>query len=86
MLMCQLLPVRQLGSLLFKGQITEEPAHDDCAPDCKDHFPFKKDFTHADGQVHIMCSEADALQYIHFTDALPKPFHGDIHTPPPNIA
>lgn len=84
MLSFQLLPVRQLGRLLFKGQMTEELAHDDCAPDCKDHFPFKKDFTHADQPVHIVISKAIASQYIHFTDALPKPFYIDIQTLPPN--
>ena len=84
--MCQLLPVRQLGKLLMKGQLTEELAHDDCTPDCKDHFAFKKDFTHADPTFHVTIAEASASQYIHFADALPTHFPGDIHTPPPNVA
>ena len=84
--MCQLLPVRQLGKLLFKNGITEELSHDDCSPDCKEHFPFKKDFIHADQPAHVWIAEFKALQYIHFADVLPVPFAGDIHTPPPNIS
>ena len=86
MLMCQLLPVRQLGKLLFKNGITEELSHDDCSPDCKDHFPFKKDFIHADQSIHIRIGEAAASQYIHFADTLPTHLPGDIQTPPPDIA
>lgn len=83
-LMFQLLPVRQLGSLLFQSSLTEELTHDDCTPDCKDHFPFKKDFTFLHYQSGLFITQASVIQYIHFADALPLHVAGEIHTPPPN--
>ncbi len=86
----QLLPVRQLGGLLFSNGITEELPHDDdsdgALKDYKDKLSFKKDFlfTYSDGNFSL--AESAIAQYIHFSIVLPSPLAGDVQTPPPNIA
>ena len=84
-LMFQLLPVWQLGKLLFQNSLTEELPHDNCTPDCKDHFPFKKVFTFSHYQSNFFVTEKGIPQYIHLADALPLHVAGEIHTPPPNL-
>ena len=87
-LMFQLLPVKQLGSLLFSNQIQEELPHatNEVEKDIKGKLDFKKEFhsTHDFAQVSYIYSNTTA--YIHFATALPLPHAGEIHTPPPNIA
>src|SRR4051812_33198524 len=87
-LMFQLLPVKQLGSLLFSNQIQEELPHasDDVEKDIKGKLDFKKEFypSHDFAQVNYIYT--NAISYIHFATALPFPHAGEIHTPPPNIA
>ncbi len=87
-LMFQMLPVKQLGSLLFSNQIQEELPH--AAPevekDMKGKLDLKKEFccTHNFAQLNYIYT--NAVCYIHFATALPIPHAGEIHTPPPNIA
>ena len=87
-LMFQVLPVKQLGSLLVGNQIQEELPHadnDDVGKDIKGKLDFKKDFccTHSFAALNYI--HTNAVCYIHFATALPSPHAGDIHTPPPNI-
>ena len=87
-LMFQLLPVKQLGSLLFSNQLQEELPHDagsDVEKDMKGKVDFKKEFccTHDFAQINFIYTAS--IAYIHFATALPKLHAGDIHTPPPNI-
>lgn len=87
-LMFQLLPVKQLGSLLFSNQIQEELPHsmDDVEKDIKGKLDFKKDFCCTHDFAEINHISANAIGYIHFATALPAAHAGEIHTPPPNIA
>lgn len=87
-LMFQLLPVKQLGSLLFSNQLQEELPHAaaDVEKGMNENPDFKKDFyyIHNITQVnHIACN---TNLFIHFATALPFAHVGEIHTPPPNFA
>ena len=86
--MFQLLPVRQLGSLLFSNQLQEELPHasNEVEKDLKGKLDFKKEFypTHDFALVNYIFSSTTS--YIHFATALPLPHAGEIHTPPPNVA
>ena len=87
--MFQMLPVKQLGSLLFSNQLQEELPHGiggDVEKDTKGKLDFKKDFccTHYVAQINYIYT--NAILYFHFATALPVPHAGEIHTPPPNIA
>lgn len=85
--MFQLLPVKQLGSLLFSNQIQEELPHTtgDVEKDMKGKLDFKKDFccNYSFAQINYICSNVNC--YIHFATVLPFPHAGEIHTPPPNF-
>jgi len=85
--MFQLLPVKQLGSLLFSNQLQEELPHTvdgGIEKDMKSKIDFKKEFccTHNFAQINYIYTSATA--YIHFVTALPLLHAGDIQTPPPN--
>ncbi len=82
----QLLPVRQLGSLLFSNQLTEECPHDSdgAIKDSKDMPDFKKDFIVSYGFIACSFMTASNNSYIHFSTELPSFLASDVHTPPPN--
>jgi hypothetical protein len=89
----QVLPVKELGKMLFKGLLTEE-VHEHCNADDCDDCPvskIKKESEYND-MLHV-AQESIALQSyintklhtaIHKTESLPKHFVADITTPPPN--
>ena len=86
--MFQVLPVKQLGSLLFSNQLQEELPHatEDVEKDSKGKLSFKKDFECTHSFVQVNGILFNIISYIHFATALPNTHSGDIHTPPPNIA
>ncbi|MBI2284375.1 MAG: hypothetical protein HYU71_11755 [Bacteroidetes bacterium] len=81
----QILPIRQMGGLLFSNQFTEELPHSIHVEKSgfqkaflrNDHFS-NTVFTHTPG------TEDRASQHQLFADAIPQNFTGDIHVPPPN--
>lgn len=89
----QVLPVKELGKVLFKGQMTEE-VHESCDADCSDDCPTSKVKKESEfNKILCIANESIALQsYIntqlhtatHKTECLPKHFVADITTPPPN--
>jgi hypothetical protein len=89
----QVLPVKELGKALFKGQMTEE-VHETCDSDCSDDCPVSKVKKESEfGTILHIAQESIALQSyincklhtaIHNTESLPKHFVDDITTPPPN--
>lgn len=80
----QLLPLTQVGSLLFSSQLTEELPHSfsvEKATDLK-FEPAKPEFNLAPGLI----SSSSQIIYIHFASSLPDNHEGEIQTPPPNVA
>ena len=86
--MFQVLPVKQLGSLLFSNQIQEELPHGstEVEKDMKGKLDIKKEFYCAHNFAAINYINTNATCYIHFATALPLSHAGDIQTPPPNFA
>ena len=86
-LMFQLLPIKQLGSLLFSNQIQEELPHspNDLEKDLKGKLDFKKDFCCGYQFAQANYIRSNTNRYIHFATALPLAHTGEIQTPPPNI-
>ncbi|TKK70762.1 hypothetical protein FC093_03450 [Ilyomonas limi] len=86
-LLFQVLPVQQLGSMLYNNQIQEELPHGgtEIGKYMKGKPDFKKDFccTHYFAGINYIYT--NATSYIHFATALPLSQAGDIQTPPPNI-
>ncbi len=79
----QILPVRQVGSLLSSNQITEELPHSfgvEKAVDLK-FETVGNDYLSG----HIMVSLLSKNHHIDFASSIPDNHNGDIQTPPPNF-
>jgi|KBSSwiStaDraftv2_1062776.scaffolds.fasta_scaffold359814_2 hypothetical protein len=82
-----ILPIAQVGSLLYNNQLTEEKSN---AEDGGFGSSGKKaDFTEpavlgTGWHVAGLSSFFEASSYIHFAETLPPSHRGDIHSPPPN--
>lgn len=86
----QVLPVRTLGKMLAKNQLTEEVKEDcggcddDLSDSCKDdsysNNTYSFDFALA---IHIGAGSCN-IKDIQFNDDLPNSHVKDIHCPPPN--
>lgn len=88
----QIIPIKEIGAILFKGQITEEEVHN-CCNKGEDNLKLKRD-----GDPLNMISSTDQnnsriaylntilLTAIHNAENLPVDFVPDIITPPPNLS
>jgi hypothetical protein len=84
----QVLPVKEIGSILFKGQMTEEihETVDDTSPGGKvKKEPEVKLFIKNEMQALAMRFTSIAQLAIHGSANLPRHFVPDIFTPPPNF-
>jgi len=84
----QVLPVKQIGSVLFGNQVNEELPHSldlEKKCDCKS-FPFNDDPFLAASAIALYPPLYSGNEYIHFAITLPSSHEADIPTPPPNIA
>lgn len=87
----QVLPVKEIGKLLFKSQTTEE-IHEDYAdngPDAKikkEGDPFKLSDFNVSSSARIASLSAKIALVIHRTASLPDYHIPDILTPPPDQA
>lgn len=88
----QVLPVKELGKILFKGQMTEE-VHENCnieSDDCpdskvkKEGDPSKFLYTHQQNIAIELHINAIVHAAVLNTGNLPSHFVPDIATPPPN--
>jgi hypothetical protein len=82
----QILPVQQLGRMLFCNQFTEELPHQGLDTD-KDGFNkgFDKGICLYTSGFHFGINSSNiSSQYLHFADAIPLSHEVDIHVPPPN--
>lgn len=88
----QILPIKQIGAILYKGQITEElhQHHDDCGNDIS--VKFKKDGDPNNGNIVVanqrlsreLCLSQQIELMIHASESLPSYHVSDIFAPPPN--
>jgi hypothetical protein len=87
----QVLPVKEIGKILFKGMMTEE-IHETChnADDTpgsklkKGAEPFKLINSEASLTAQILYLDRATETAIHEAERLPNNFVPDIFTPPPN--
>jgi hypothetical protein len=88
----QMLPVKEIGEILFKGQITEEETHT-CSNNCEDNGGLKlkkcNDFfelflSEDQNESRTAFYNHNLLVAIAAADRLPCGFIPDIATPPPN--
>lgn len=89
----QVLPVKEIGKILFKSQTTEEIHEEDYAdsngPDLKlkkEGDPFKPSDFGIASSARILSLSAKIALVIHRTSTLPDYHIPDILTPPPNQA
>jgi len=81
----QILPIRQMGNLLFSNQFTEELPHSfDTDKDCCKKAFLKSDYLSTPSFTICSVFISLSLQHPDFTDAIPQNHTGDIHVPPPN--
>lgn len=81
----QVLPIRQMGSMLFSNQFTEEIPHSLAIE--KDNFkkfaPSSDFLTTPFLNLGSQFLEYD-YQHLNYADAIPHNYTDDIHVPPPN--
>src|ERR1700741_3973935 len=81
----QILPIQQLGGLLFSNQFTEEIPHSiDLEKDCCKKALLKSDFLSTPSLSVLSVYIDFSFRHPHFADAIPQNHTGDIHVPPPN--
>lgn len=84
-LMCtQLLPIKEMGRLLFNNQIVEEHPSDGCSGD--DVVKLAKDLKWLKLHDHTFAEPSLYLSSIHYTmmEEVPQGPAREIHCPPPN--
>ena len=81
----QILPIQQIGSLLFSNQFTEEVPHSiDLEKDSFKKLALKSDYL-STPSFNISSAFIDfSFQHRYFADAVPQNHAGEIHVPPPN--
>jgi len=81
----QILPVQQMGRLLFSNTFTEEIPHSlDLDKDCCKKALLKSDYLSTPSFTICSAFIDCTIQHRDFTDAIPQNHTGDIHVPPPN--
>lgn len=83
----QVLPLKQLGSLLSSNTVNEELPHGmDDGKDIGKASLVKENIILPSGIALSAIFSNLTREYIHFAVSLPDCHAGDIHTPPPNVA
>jgi hypothetical protein len=84
-LLVQILPVRQIGGILFSNQLSEELPHTEDTDDTESFKGLiKKDFFAIDTYSMDHSMEVFIHQHHLMDDTLPNNHAEDIHVPPPN--
>ena len=81
------LPLKQVGDLLFKKQLTEEisESHDSPVKKADSKFAFKEYHGHEYHALAVSSFSTALSGYTYFKSPLPVSPATDIHTPPPNV-
>lgn len=85
----QVVPVKEIGQLLFEGQLLEEEVHTSSSQNSdQTKLKLKKDTDYYDAlqqnNSRIACLNQQLNIAILLAEQLPLPFIADIVTPPPN--
>jgi hypothetical protein len=81
----QVLPIQQVGRILFQASMVEElpeKTPSKSAAGLEDDY---KHFAFHSGTNSILKNNTQPL-YLHFSETLPSLMAGDIHTPPPDFS
>jgi hypothetical protein len=81
----QILPVKQVGRILFQSSLIEELPE---KPPSKSAAGFEDDYKHF-LSLHAFSNSIfrnNIPHYIHFSETLPDLMAGDLHTPPPDFS
>jgi hypothetical protein len=82
----QILPVKEIGKILFKSQLTEE-LHEDCA-ECNNEVKFKEPLPFKVPPVYhirqLICFDMKLAVAIHKASLIMHQHFPDILVPPPN--
>jgi hypothetical protein len=84
-LLTQVLPVKQMGELLFNNQLNEEINYSDSG--CKEINKSIESSIELEEALHfalILASSATQLNYSNFQDCIPSNHVFDVNVPPPN--
>jgi hypothetical protein len=83
----QVLPLKQIGCLLSKNQLTEELPHAACEVknSVQKFEPTIPDPFASGGVLQTDQLATNAIRFVHQASVLPSPHAGEIHTPPPNV-
>lgn len=81
----QVIPVKQIGSMLFSNMIQEELPHSFDVDQGKGKLLKGDPFDTHTSTIGCI-SFTNSVEYLHFAITLPSPHTGEIPTPPPNIA
>jgi hypothetical protein len=81
----QILPIQQMGRMLFSNQFTEEIPHSlDIEKSDFKKGNIKSDFLGTAPLAITVAFIELPSQHCYFADAIPKNYTDDIHVPPPN--
>lgn len=81
----QVLPLRDIGRILFNQQINEELPHS-CTTAKDSDIKFDSDKIECwPGNLQEGLLSTVTESFIRFSTLLPKNYHGEIHNPPPNF-
>ncbi len=81
----QLLPVTQIGSMLYQNQLTEELAHSDTkTPVLNLSEELHKHFTYHDQQDMLLSSKKLISTWLHYSERLMSRLSDDVQTQPPD--
>ena len=83
LMVSQLLPIKEVGKLLFNNQIVEEHPVDACG----DHTKIAKEikFFNISAELALNAPLLILEQYLQFCEDIPSNPAMEIHAPPPNI-
>lgn len=80
-----MLPLQQIGSILFSNQINEEIPHGyETDNGMLSKWLFKSDFLSTHDLAVSTSNIPPSPKHLHTADAIPQNHAGDIHVPPPN--
>jgi hypothetical protein len=81
----QMLPVKEIGAVLFGNQLNEEIPHSlDIGKDTPCKLLLKNDYL-LNSFAENDLGSGNISEYVHFASLLPHNHACEIHTPPPNI-
>jgi len=86
-LLLQVLPLQQVGYVLFSNQINEELPHgmEDGKSPVKKFTGIEDHFLFTENSGHPLSAFTNSTAYIFYSSSIPANHTGEIHTPPPNI-